>query len=58
MVKLALETVMCKVSSLFQNNVMFSVKILWYGIKFFINYDGNHGDVNDDDNDESHNDGQ
>ena len=30
----------------------------WYGIKFFINYDGSHGDVNDDDNDESHNDGQ
>ena len=29
-----------------------------YGIKFFINYDGSHSDVNDDDNDESHNDGQ
>ena len=29
----------------------------WYGIKLFIDYDGNHSDVNDDDNDGSHNDG-
>ena len=26
-----------------------------YGIKFFIDYDGNHRDDNDDDNNESHN---
>ena len=26
-----------------------------YGIKFFIDYDGNHSDDNDDDNNESHN---
>ena len=27
-----------------------------YGMKCFIDYDGNHGDDNDDDNDESHSD--
>ena len=77
MVKLTLQTVMCKLSSLIKNNVMFTGEILYscflgsmvymyvaywmlnsgYGIKFFIDCDGNYSDDNDDDIDESHNDG-